>query len=115
MKVQLKPNVQVRHIRNITFELCAWGWGNVETFGPRFGHLWRTSQDITDTWQGMLWNIDINDEARYRAQGVQVRQDSQYTSSSKVLPFYLGKWGPFTCSLYMVTFQVIAPHLPRQV
>ena len=42
-------------------------------------------------------------------------QDSQYTSSSKVLPFYLGKWGPFTCSLYMVTFQVITPHLPRQV
>ena len=42
-------------------------------------------------------------------------QDSQYTSSSKVLPFYLGKCGPFTCSLYMVTFQVIAPHLPRQV
>ena len=43
------------------------------------------------------------------------KQDSQYTSSSKVLPFYLGKWGPFTCSLYIVTFQVIAPHLPRQV
>ena len=61
----------MRHIRNITFELCAWGWGNVETFGPRFGHLWRTSLDITDTWQGMLWNIDINDEERYRQEGVQ--------------------------------------------
>ena len=48
-------------------------------------------------------------------QWVKKAQNSQYTSSSKVLPFYLGKWGPFTCSLYMVTFQVIAPHLPRQV
>ena len=55
--------------------------------------------------------LDINECAQVRT----FMQDSQYTSSSKVLPFYLGKWGPFTCSLYMVTFQVIAPHLPRQV
>ena len=52
----------VRALRNITFELCAWGFGNVETFGGQMGHLWRTSQDITDTWQGVLWNIDVNDE-----------------------------------------------------
>ena len=52
----------VRGARNITFELCAWGFGNVETFGGQMGHLWRTSQDITDTWQGVLWNIDVNDE-----------------------------------------------------
>ena len=31
-----------RPLRNITFELCAWGFGNVETFGREFGHLWRT-------------------------------------------------------------------------
>jgi hypothetical protein len=40
--------------RNITFELCAWGFGNVETFGSRMSHLWRTSQDIagkdSQTW-----------------------------------------------------------------
>ena len=42
-------------------------------------------------------------------------QDSLYTLSSKVVPFYLGKWGPFTCPVYMDIFQVIAPHLPRQV
>ena len=52
----------VRDQRNITFELCAWGFGNVETFGGQMGHLWRTSQDITDTWHGVLWNIDVNDE-----------------------------------------------------
>lgn len=61
----------VRNVRNITFELCAWGFGNVETFGPGFGHLWRTSMDIKDTWVQLLWNIDINDEARYRQEGVQ--------------------------------------------
>merc|ERR1711970_70824 len=61
----------VKTIRNITFELCAWGFGNVETFGSSFGHLWRTSQDIADTWDSMLWNIDVNDEARYRQEGVQ--------------------------------------------
>merc|ERR1711971_485499 len=48
----------VRDQRNITFELCAWGFGNVETFGGQMGHLWRTSQDMTDTgYQSMfaLW------------------------------------------------------------
>ena len=31
-------------------------------FGPAIGHLWRTGPDISDTWQSLLWNIDINDE-----------------------------------------------------
>ena len=61
----------VKTRRNITFELCAWGFGNVETFGPKFGHLWRTSPDISDYWESMLWNLDINDEIRYRQPGVQ--------------------------------------------
>ena len=61
----------VKDIRNITFELCAWGFGNVETFGPTFGHLWRTSMDVKDSWEQLLWNIDINDEERYRSEGVQ--------------------------------------------
>ena len=38
-KTPFSPLVQTR---NITFELCAWGFGNVETFGPSMGHLWRT-------------------------------------------------------------------------
>jgi alpha-galactosidase len=61
----------VRPERNITFELCAWGFGNVETFGPRMGHLWRTGPDISDSWDSLLWNIDINDEERFRGPGVQ--------------------------------------------
>jgi len=36
----------MQNIRNITLELCAWGFGNVEQFGNKFGHLWRTSADI---------------------------------------------------------------------
>merc|ERR1712215_30337 len=79
----------VKHIRNITFELCAWGFGNVETFGPKFGHLWRTSVDITDTWEGHLWNIDVNDEVRYRQEGVQV-PDSGWNSPDGL---FVGKGG----------------------
>lgn len=36
----------VKHIRNITFELCLYGYGNIEKWGPSMGHLWRTSPDI---------------------------------------------------------------------
>ncbi len=31
--------------RDIIFELCAWGYGNVEEWGPGMGHLWRTGSD----------------------------------------------------------------------
>ena len=41
-------------VRNITLELCAWGFGNVETFGSKMAHLWRTSQDIA----GWVWKLD---------------------------------------------------------
>ena len=32
--------------KNITMELCLYGWGNVEDWGYRYGQLWRTSNDI---------------------------------------------------------------------
>lgn len=32
--------------KNITVELCLYGWGNVETWGFAYAQLWRTSQDI---------------------------------------------------------------------
>jgi len=62
---------EVRQEHNITFELCAWGFGNVERFGPAIGHLWRTGPDISDNWQSLLWNIDINDEDRFQGEFVQ--------------------------------------------
>jgi alpha-galactosidase len=51
--------------KNITFELCLYGWGNVEEWGPRYGHLWRTSGDISDRWPSVLSNLDRNDESRF--------------------------------------------------
>ena len=32
--------------KNITMELCLYGWGNVEEWGFEFAQLWRTSGDI---------------------------------------------------------------------
>ena len=52
-----KALLDVKSIRNITFELCAWGWGNVENFGPDFGHLWRTGPDVSDNWESVMWNL----------------------------------------------------------
>lgn len=69
--VMAEEIANVKHIRNITLELCAWGFGNVETFGSQMSHLWRTSQDISDNWNSLLLNIDVNDEPRYRQEGVQ--------------------------------------------
>lgn len=66
-----KALLNAKSRRNITFEMCAWGFGNVETFGPKFGHLWRTTGDISDNWESMMWNIDVNDEVRYRQPGAQ--------------------------------------------
>ena len=39
--------LKFRQERNITFELCLYGWGNVEKWASKFGDvLWRTSGDI---------------------------------------------------------------------
>lgn len=38
--------IAAKPIRNITLELCLYGYGNVEVWGPDAGHLWRTSFDI---------------------------------------------------------------------
>ena len=53
-----KAIANVKSVRNITFELCAWGWGNVENFGPRFGHLWRTGPDVSDSWES-IWTLTM--------------------------------------------------------
>ena len=77
----------VREQRNITFELCAWGFGNVETFGSQMGHLWRTSQDITDTWHGLLWNIDVNDEVNI----LEITFNVIFSCDSSSTPFFLDR------------------------
>ncbi|MFC1569447.1 putative Ig domain-containing protein [bacterium] len=54
-----KPYVLMRSIlneidRDIVFSLCQYGWGNVWEWGAVVGgNLWRTTGDITDTWESM--------------------------------------------------------------
>ncbi len=43
--------------RPIVFSLCSYGWGGVEKWGTSAGgNLWRTTDDIIDSWQSMIDN-----------------------------------------------------------
>eukprot|EP00939_MAST-03C_sp_MAST-3C-sp1_P001527 g1527.t1 len=56
----------VRSIRNITFEMCLYGWDHVEAWGSTSGdHLWRATQDIHDTWASITYNLDCVDTDRF--------------------------------------------------
>ena len=39
--------------RDIVHSLCQYGWDNVWEWGSETGQLWRTTGDITDTWESM--------------------------------------------------------------
>jgi alpha-galactosidase len=55
----MKPYARMRGIldkldRDVVFSLCQYGWGDVWEWGDQVGgNLWRTTGDITDTWQSM--------------------------------------------------------------
>jgi alpha-galactosidase len=52
--------------RNITFELCLYGWDHVEKWGATSGdHLWRASRDIADTWKSIMYNVACLDSDRF--------------------------------------------------
>lgn len=53
--------------KKIVFEMCLYGFANVEKWGRNHGHIWRTTGDIKDRWPRLLANIDINDEKRFTA------------------------------------------------
>ena len=38
--------------RPIVLSICEWGTSHPERWGPTVGHLWRTTGDIYDIWQG---------------------------------------------------------------
>jgi alpha-galactosidase len=45
--------------RPIVFSLCEYGMGGVEKWAPAVsGNLWRTTGDISDSWQSMIGNIE---------------------------------------------------------
>lgn len=38
--------------RDIVLSICEWGTNQPERWGPTVGHLWRTTGDIYDAWEG---------------------------------------------------------------
>jgi alpha-galactosidase len=47
--------------RPIFFSMCEWGVDEPYKWAPTVGNSWRSTQDIVDTWDGILLNIDEND------------------------------------------------------
>jgi len=46
--------------RPIVFSICEWGYNEPWEWAPSVGNLWRTTEDIEDTWPSMLSNLDIS-------------------------------------------------------
>ena len=44
--------------RPIVFSICEWGVNRPWEWAPTVGNLWRTTEDIKDTWSSMLDNLD---------------------------------------------------------
>jgi alpha-galactosidase len=56
--------------RPIVFSICEWGSNKPWEWAGAVGHLWRTTGDITDTWNSMLENfLQQKDFARYAGPG----------------------------------------------
>ncbi len=55
--------------RDIVHSLCQYGMGNVSTWGDKAGgQCWRTTGDITDTWESMSKIVDAQDGLELFAQ-----------------------------------------------
>src|SRR5690606_27846377 len=46
--------------RDIVLSICNWGVEHPWTWGPDTGHMWRTTEDILDSWSSVLGIIDKN-------------------------------------------------------
>ena len=56
--------------RPIVFSICEWGSNKPWEWAGAVGHLWRTTGDITDTWNSMMENfLQQKDYARYAGPG----------------------------------------------
>ena len=48
--------------RDIVLSICEWGTNQPEQWGPAVGHLWRTTGDIFDAWEGKKdWSLGMVD------------------------------------------------------
>ncbi|EXB96335.1 hypothetical protein L484_023052 [Morus notabilis] len=47
--------------RPIFFSLCEWGDLHPALWGAKLGNSWRTTNDITDTWESMISRADMNE------------------------------------------------------
>lgn len=46
--------------RDIVLSICEWGTNQPERWAPKVGHLWRTTGDIFDAWEGKKdWSIGM--------------------------------------------------------
>ena len=48
--------------RPIFYSLCNGGGGGVTTWGPSVGNSWRTTGDISDSWDSMIQRADLNNK-----------------------------------------------------
>jgi alpha-galactosidase len=56
--------------RPIVFSICEWGSNKPWEWAGEIGHLWRTTGDITDTWNSMMENFSQQkDFAKYAGPG----------------------------------------------
>jgi alpha-galactosidase len=56
--------------RPMVISLCDWGYMDPWEWGPKVGHLWRTTGDIEDNWDTMIDIMDSNSRsARFAAPG----------------------------------------------
>lgn len=46
--------------RPIVFSICNWGHFQPWLWGPEYGNLWRTTDDIQDNWKSLLTIVDSN-------------------------------------------------------
>lgn len=49
-----------RSKRPIALSICEWGVNRPWEWAPGIGNLWRTTEDIEDTWASMLDNLDMS-------------------------------------------------------
>jgi len=59
-----------KYDRDIVFALCSWGNG-VEFFGYELASSWRTTADIQDNYDKMIWNFLMNANTHFIHHGKQ--------------------------------------------